>query len=116
MRRTLTWLPWVLLIIVIIGFSGWQFMQKPKAPIASDGVKMPAEKVEPLINTTRTGGVVSYSEAVKVAAPAVVNIFTTQKVKQINHPLLDDPAFREFFGNELPDQLKQGPNENIAKS
>ncbi len=116
MRRTLTWLPWVLLIIVILGFLGWQFMQKPKAPIASDGVKMPAEKVEPLINTTRTGGVVSYSEAVKVAAPAVVNIFTTQKVKQMNHPLLDDPAFREFFGNELPDQLKQGPNENSLGS
>ena len=116
MRRTLTWLPWVLLIIVIIGFSGWQFMQKPKAPIASDGVKMPAEKVEPLINTTRTGGVVSYSEAVKVAAPAVVNIFTTQKVKQINHPLLDAPSYREFFGHVLPDQLKQGPNENSLGS
>ena len=116
MRRTLTWLTWVLLIIVIFGFLGWQFMQKPKAPIASDGIKMPAEKVEPLINTTRTGGVVSYSEAVKVAAPAVVNIFTTQKVKQMNHPLLDDPAFREFFGNELPDQLKQGPNENSLGS
>lgn len=116
MRRTLTWLPWVLLIIVIFGFLGWQFMQKPKAPIASDGIKMPAEKVEPLINTTRTGGVVSYSAAVKVAAPAVVNIFTTQKVKQMNHPLLDDPAFREFFGNELPDQLKQGPNENSLGS
>ena len=116
MRRTLTWLPWVLLIIVILGFLGWQFMQKPKAPIASDGIKMPAEKVEPLINTTRTGGVVSYSEAVKVAAPAVVNIFKTQKVKQMNHPLFEDPAFREFFGNELPDQLKQGPNENSLGS
>ena len=40
---------------------------------------MPAEKVEPLIDTSRSGGVVSYSAAVKVAAPAVVNIFTTQK-------------------------------------
>ena len=116
MRRTFTWLPWVLLVVVILGFLGWQIMHKPKAPVAADGVKMPAEKVEPLINTTRTGGVVSYSAAVKVAAPAVVNIFTTQKVKQINHPLLDDPAFREFFGNELPDQLKQGPNENSLGS
>ncbi|MFC6053261.1 serine protease [Acinetobacter sp. Ac_877] len=116
MRRTFTWLPWVLLVIVILGFLGWQFMHKPQAPVAADGVKMAAEKVEPLINTTRTGGVVSYSAAVKVAAPAVVNIFTTQKVKQINHPLLDDPAFREFFGNELPDQLKQGPNENSLGS
>ncbi|MCJ8160092.1 S1C family serine protease [Acinetobacter zhairhuonensis] len=116
MRRTFTWLPWVLLIIVIIGFIAWQQYQKPKAPIASDGVKLPAEKVEPLINTSRTGGVVSYSAAVKVAAPAVVNIFTTQKVKQLDHPLLNDPAFREFFGNQLPDQLDQGQNENSLGS
>ena len=116
MRRTFTWLPWVLLIIVIIGFIAWQQYQKPKAPIASDGVKLPAEKVEPLINTSRTGGVVSYSAAVKVAAPAVVNIFTTQKVKQLDHPLLNDPAFREFFVNQIPDQLDQGQNENSLGS
>ena len=116
MRRTFTWLPWVLLIIVIIGFIAWQQYQKPKAPIAADGVKLPAEKVEPLINTSRTGGVVSYSAAVKVAAPAVVNIFTTQKVKQLDHPLLNDPAFREFFGNQIPDQLDQGQNENSLGS
>ncbi|NWK73995.1 PDZ domain-containing protein [Acinetobacter cumulans] len=116
MRRTFTWLPWVLLIIVIIGFFGWHQLQKPKAPVAADGVKMPAEKLEPLIDTTRTGGVVSYSAAVKVAAPAVVNIFTTQKVKQLDHPLLNDPAFREFFGNQLPDGQSQDPNENSLGS
>lgn len=89
-------------------------MNQPKAPIAADGVKMPAEKVEPLVNTSRTGGVVSYSAAVKVAAPAVVNIFTTQKVKK-THPLLNDPAFREFFGNQVPDQ-SQGQDENSLGS
>lgn len=116
MRRTFSWLPWVLLILVIVGFFAWQQYQKPKAPVASDGIKMPAEKVEPLINTTRTGGVVSYSAAVKVAAPAVVNIFTTQKVKQLDHPLLNDPAFREFFGNQIPDQFSQNKNENSLGS
>ncbi|AMW79399.1 serine protease [Acinetobacter sp. TGL-Y2] len=116
MRRSFTWLPWVLLIIVIISFVTWQKLHQPKAPIAADGVKMPAEKVEPLVDTSRSGGVVSYSAAVKVAAPAVVNIFTTQKVKQIDHPLLSDPAFREFFGNQLPDQLSQEPNENSLGS
>ncbi len=116
MRRSFTWLPWVLLIIVIISFVTWQKLHQPKAPISADGVKMPAEKVEPLVDTSRSGGVVSYSAAVKVAAPAVVNIFTTQKVKQIDHPLLSDPAFREFFGNQLPDQLSQGPNENSLGS
>jgi Do/DeqQ family serine protease len=113
-RRSFTWLPWVLLILVIICFVVWQKLQQPKAPIAADGVKMPAEKVEPLVNTSRTGGVVSYSAAVKVAAPAVVNIFTTQKVKQ-NHPLLNDPAFREFFGNQIPEQ-NQNQNENSLGS
>jgi Do/DeqQ family serine protease len=106
----------VLLIIVIIGFIAWQQYQKPKAPVAPDGVKMPAEKVEPLIDTSRTGGVVSYSAAVKVAAPAVVNIFTTQKVKQLDHPLMNDPAFREFFGNQLPEQLNPEQNENSLGS
>ncbi len=114
MRRSFSWLPWILLIIVIISFIAWQKYQQPKPPIASDGVKMPAEKVEPLVDTTRTGGVVSYSAAVKVAAPAVVNIFTTQKVRQ-THPLFNDPAFREFFGNQIPDRT-QSPNENSLGS
>ena len=116
MRRTLNWLPWVLLVLVVAGFMLWQKQQQPKAPVAVDGVKMPAEKVEPLVNTTRMGGVASYSAAVKVAAPAVVNIFTTQKVKQVNHPFINDPTFREFFGNQLPDQFTQDKNENSLGS
>ncbi len=114
MRRSFTWLPWVLLVVVIASFIGWQKFHQPKAPISADGVKMPAEKIEPLVDTTRTGGVVSYSAAVKVAAPAVVNIFTTQKVKQ-KHPLLNDPAFREFFGNQIPEE-NQGDSENSLGS
>ena len=116
MRRTFSWLPWVLLILVTLGFLSWQQYQKPKAPIAADGVKMPAEKVESLVNTTKTGGVDSYSAAVKVAAPAVVNIFTTQKVNKAEHPLLNDPAFREFFGDQIPDQLGPEQNENSLGS
>ncbi|MEN8424242.1 trypsin-like peptidase domain-containing protein [Acinetobacter junii] len=113
MRRAFTWLPWVLLILVIFSFLAWQRFHQPKPTVAADGVKMPAEKIEPLIDTTRAGGVVSYSAAVKVAAPAVVNIFTTQKVKQLNHPLLNDPVFREFFGNQMPQQPQ---NENSLGS
>ncbi|MCH7337483.1 trypsin-like peptidase domain-containing protein [Acinetobacter sp. NIPH 2699] len=113
MRRAFTWLPWVLLIVVIFSFLAWQKSHQPKPTVASDGVKMPAEKVEPLVDTNRMGGVVSYNAAVKVAAPAVVNIFTTQKIKQPNHPLLNDPVFREFFGNQIPQQPK---NENSLGS
>ncbi len=114
MRRSFSVLPWVLLVVVIISFIAWQKYQQPKPPIASDGVKMPAENIQPLVDTTRTGGVVSYNAAVKVAAPAVVNIFTTQKVRQKN-PLFNDPAFREFFGDQFPDS-NQRPNENSLGS
>ncbi|WP_313951200.1 trypsin-like peptidase domain-containing protein [Accumulibacter sp.] len=41
----------------------------------------------------------SYREAAKKALPSVVHIFTSQKVKARRHPLLDDPAFRHFFGD-----------------
>lgn len=106
MRRIFVVLPWILLVLVIAGFIVWQKMQVPKPPIAADGVKMPAEKVQPLIDTTRTGGVVSYSGAVKVAAPAVVNIFTLQKVSQQQKSLpINEEFLREFFGDQIPDQL-----------
>ena len=43
-------------------------------------------------------GPASYAEAVKKAAPAVVNIYTTKIVEQQTHPLFNDPFFRQFFG------------------
>lgn len=47
-------------------------------------------------------GPVSYAEAVNRAAPAVVNIFTSKRVSSRSSPLLNDPFFRHFFGEELP--------------
>ena len=41
----------------------------------------------------------SYADAVKQAAPSVVNIFTKRIVRQRIHPLFDDPLFRRFFEN-----------------
>jgi serine protease DegQ len=40
----------------------------------------------------------SFSEAVKLAAPAVVNIYTTKAVRSARHPFAEDPLFRRFFG------------------
>ena len=36
--------------------------------------------------------------------PAVVNIFTAKDVKTPQHPFLNDPLFRHFFGRELDDK------------
>lgn len=112
MRRFTVWLPWILLIVVIISFFMWHKTQKPDV-VASDGVKMQAEKLEPLVEQTKQVGVSSYHDAVKVAAPAVVSIFTTSKVDNSKHPLMSDPVFREFFGN---DPYGQQRNENSLGS
>ncbi len=45
-------------------------------------------------------GVVSYAEAVKKAAPSIVNVYATKLVTERRSPFFDDPLFRHFFGDE----------------
>ena len=47
----------------------------------------------------------SFAEAVDIASPAVVNIYTQTLVRQPANPLLNDPLFQQFFNIErLPQQ------------
>lgn len=101
MRRAMIWLPWILLVIFAVGFFVWQELNRPVMVNPALG-NLPAEKQKPLLSTAPQGGVVSYNQAVKVAAPAVVNIFTTQKV--IAHPQIDDPVLRKFFERQFPQE------------
>ncbi|SRR5690554_332016 len=46
----------------------------------------------------------SYADAVDMAAPAVVNIYTRTLVQRERHPIFDDPLFQRYFGkNPQPD-------------
>ncbi len=49
----------------------------------------------------------SFSNAAKIAMPAVVNIFTSKEIKIPSHPLLNDPVFRRFFGNRFEAQTRR---------
>jgi serine protease DegQ len=49
----------------------------------------------------------SYHEAVRKAAPSVVNIFTSKEVRVPRNPLLNDPVFRRFFGDQLADETRR---------
>ncbi|WMN18712.1 Do family serine endopeptidase AlgW [Pseudomonas piscis] len=51
-------------------------------------------------------GPVSYADAVIIAAPAVVNLYTTKVINRPAHPLFEDPQFRRFFGDNLPKQQR----------
>lgn len=49
----------------------------------------------------------SYSDAVERAMPSVVNVFTSKESRSARSPLLDDPIFRRFFGDQLPDDFQR---------
>jgi serine protease DegQ len=54
----------------------------------------------------------SYSSAASRAIPAVVNIVATKKSRlPPNHPLLDDPLFKRFFGDQLPPGASGGQEQ-----
>ena len=49
----------------------------------------------------------SYADAVEHAAGAVVNVYTSKVITRKRHPLLDDPLFRHFFGEQVDRPRKQ---------
>ena len=51
--------------------------------------------------------VASYSEAARKAMPAVVSVFTSKETKVARHPFMDDPMFRNFFGNQFDAQTQR---------
>ncbi|MDJ0738269.1 MAG: trypsin-like peptidase domain-containing protein [Gammaproteobacteria bacterium] len=48
----------------------------------------------------RSGGPVSYADAVQRAAPSVVNVFASKITREKPHPLFEDPLFKRFFGDQ----------------
>ncbi|MBF7687412.1 trypsin-like peptidase domain-containing protein [Acinetobacter sp. EC24] len=79
-------------------------------PVASSD---PVGSDNKLVSKQDESAGVSYRYAVKVAAPAVVNIFTTQKVKNQGRVLSSENGIREFLGNQLPD-LKNKNENNLG--
>ena len=58
-------------------------------------------------NLAASARVASYSEAVQRATPSVVNVSTSKEIRSPRHPLLNDPVFRRFFGDQLPDEAQR---------
>ncbi len=65
----------------------------------------------PILQTSTSAapasGANTYADAVQRAMPSVVNIFSSKEVRAQRHPLLNDPIFRRFFGDQLPDEAQR---------
>ncbi|HWG06458.1 MAG TPA: trypsin-like peptidase domain-containing protein, partial [Beijerinckiaceae bacterium] len=67
-----------------------------------------AAQVQRVVPQSRSDTIFSYAPVVKRVTPAVVNVYASRTVKRPPNPLLDDPFFRQFFGNV--------PNARTAQS
>jgi serine protease DegQ len=87
----------------------------PPSPTVPNAVGNSVLSSEPAISSgAKPSATNSYSDAARKAVPSVVNIFTTKAAAKIspNHPFLNDPVFRRFFG----DQQGGGPGKQQSSS
>ncbi len=55
-----------------------------------------------------TGPVVSYADVVSRVSPAVITIHSEMRVRAPQqYPFMDDPMFRQFFGDRVPQQMPE---------
>ncbi|MFY0992383.1 Do family serine endopeptidase [Halomonas sp. C05BenzN] len=83
--------------------------QAPIAPVSPTPVDAPSRPSPELRHAdpmARQQGPVSYAEAVDRAAPAVVNVYSSRVVEREQHPLMSDPFFRQFFGDDMPSRQR----------
>ena len=59
----------------------------------------PTQPIAKPVLLERSGGPVSYADAVQRSAPSVVNVFAVKITRQQPHPLFEDPLFKRFFGD-----------------
>ncbi len=63
------------------------------------------KEAAPIVEAERSD---SYSKAAEIAMPSVVNIFTRKEIKEEpSHPLLNDPMFRRFFGEQFESRTRR---------
>ena len=61
---------------------------------------MPAYAHEQVVPQSREQATMSFAPVVKMATPAVVNIYTRRVIRERVNPFFDDPFFRRFFGGD----------------
>jgi len=80
-------------VLTTLHFTCWARENAPQIHVEST----------PINRDARFG--TSFAPIVKKVAPSVVNIFSTRFVKEQprRNPFFNDPLFRQFFGDQLPD-------------
>lgn len=80
-------------------------------PVANN----PAGTGTPASTSPSAGPAMSYADLVSKAAPAVVTIHSQMRVRQPQqYPFGNDPFFREFFGDRVPQQAPERRRQGLG--
>jgi Do/DeqQ family serine protease len=71
------------------------------ALVAFAAAPAPAQQPQRVVPESAAAMQQSFAPVVKRAAPAVINVYVSRKVKQIVSPFADDPFFSRLFGNNF---------------
>lgn len=103
-------------IILVIGFllggavvahnANLSFVKALTGNESTQTVQASQQKTATVKTASNIQTTASIADMVEKAGPAVVNVETQVKVNSSSgdNPLLDDPFFRQFFGNSIPSQ------------
>lgn len=95
--------PWIALAGVIAYVSWFDRWPSHHPAPTTPTPELPAKFAASDVATQAGSGPISYAPAVAKAVPAVVNIFTTQRVQVQRNPMLEHPFFR-FYGEQMPNE------------
>src|SRR5215208_3942794 len=93
------------LVLVVFALASCSAQSK----LMSFAPAQPAPTIEPVGSV---GGQASYADLVSRVSPAVVTIRSTERARAAQQfPFMDDPRFRDFFGDRMPQQ--QQPPQRV---
>src|SRR5437588_11940361 len=87
-----------LVLVALLAVMGCSHMRSTATEIAPSTSALPAANAP-----ANTGAQTSYADVVARVAPAVVTVRSERRVRPAQqHPFIDDPFFRQFFGDRAP--------------
>ncbi|MBT3206523.1 MAG: PDZ domain-containing protein [Gammaproteobacteria bacterium] len=99
-------------LLVAAGYMLWQADFDPE--IIATYIPKTQDKVKTAPIRTLNYGPFSYADAVKSSSASVVTIYTSKKVKQKIHPLLEDPVFSQLFGEQIKKLKREKTETNLG--
>jgi len=105
-------------ILIVLAFSLGACNRNGSQGVRFASASDPGVKNAPINNgppSGPSGPVVSYADVVSRVSPAVITIHSEMRVRAPQqYPFMDDPMFRQFFGDRTPQQMPEQKRSGLG--